>query len=57
VRVPRGEDFQALGARGLYPAGEGVGYGGGIISSAVDGLRAAEAMLEAVGAEREPVQE
>jgi hypothetical protein len=55
VRVPRGEDMQALGARGLYPAGEGVGYGGGIVSSAVDGLRAAEAMLEAVGATRETV--
>jgi len=52
VRVPRGEDLQALGAVGLYPAGEGVGYGGGIVSSAVDGLRAAEAILESVGAER-----
>jgi uncharacterized FAD-dependent dehydrogenase len=52
VRVPRGEDLQALGAAGLYPAGEGVGYGGGIVSSAVDGLRAAEAILEAAGAER-----
>ena len=52
VRVPRGEDMQAIGARGLYPAGEGVGYGGGIISSAVDGMRSAESLLEAVGAER-----
>ena len=52
VRVPRGEDLQAIGAAGLYPAGEGVGYGGGIVSSAVDGLRAAEAILESAGAER-----
>jgi uncharacterized protein len=52
VRVPRGEDMQATGAMGLYPAGEGVGYGGGIISSAVDGMRAAESVLAAIGAER-----
>jgi hypothetical protein len=53
VRVPRGENLQAIGALGLYPAGEGVGYGGGIVSSAVDGMRAAEAILEATGAERQ----
>jgi uncharacterized protein len=50
IRVPRGADLQALGARGLYPAGEGMGYGGGIVSAAVDGMRVAEAMLEQVGA-------
>jgi len=50
IRVLRGEDFQAHGAGGLYPAGEGMGYGGGIVSSAVDGIRAAEAMLQANGA-------
>lgn len=53
VRVPRGDDMQALGARGLYPAGEGMGYGGGIVSAAVDGIRAAEAVLEHAGARRE----
>lgn len=57
VRVPRAEDLEALGASGLYPAGEGVGYGGGIISSAVDGMRVAEAILEQVGAERIVLQE
>jgi hypothetical protein len=57
VRVPRGEDLEALGASGLYPAGEGVGYGGGIISSAVDGMRAAEAILERVGGERVILEE
>ncbi|MBI5507456.1 MAG: FAD-dependent oxidoreductase [Deltaproteobacteria bacterium] len=56
VRVPRGEDMQATGATGLYPAGEGVGYGGGIISSAVDGMRAAESILQSVGAERVVVE-
>ncbi|MBC7792352.1 MAG: FAD-dependent oxidoreductase, partial [Clostridia bacterium] len=53
IRVPRGDDMQALGATGLYPAGEGMGYGGGIVSAAVDGIRAAEAVLERAGAVRE----
>jgi len=53
VRVPRGEDLQAVGATGLYPTGEGMGYGGGIVSAAVDGMRAAEAMLERAGAVQE----
>lgn len=45
VRVERGEDYQSLTHRGLYPAGEGAGYAGGIISSATDGVRAAEALI------------
>lgn len=53
VRVPRGEDYQALGAQGLYPSGEGMGFGGGIVSAALDGLRSAEALLEKVGALRQ----
>jgi uncharacterized FAD-dependent dehydrogenase len=55
VRVPRGEDGMAVGLRGVYPAGEGMGYGGGIVSAAVDGVRAAEALLAAHGAHREAV--
>ncbi len=55
VRVPRGADLQALGAAGLYPVGEGMGYAGGIVSSAVDGMRAAEAILMAHGAVRRDV--
>jgi uncharacterized FAD-dependent dehydrogenase len=43
-RILRGEDLQSPGLRGLYPAGEGAGYAGGIVSSAVDGLRVAEAI-------------
>ena len=46
VRILRGEDCQALGARGLYPCGEGAGYAGGIVSAAVDGLRCGEALLK-----------
>ncbi len=44
VRIPRGEDFQSLNVRGLYPAGEGAGYAGGILSAGVDGIRAGEAV-------------
>ncbi len=47
VRILRGEDLCALGEEGIYPCGEGAGYAGGITSAAVDGLRVAEAILEA----------
>lgn len=46
VRITRGADFQSLNTRGLYPAGEGAGYAGGILSAAVDGIRAAEALAQ-----------
>ncbi|MBR5430687.1 MAG: hypothetical protein IK116_09225, partial [Firmicutes bacterium] len=46
VRVLRGRDRQSLNCAGLYPAGEGAGYAGGIVSSAVDGLHAALAVIE-----------
>ena len=45
VRVLRGADFEAFGIKGLYPAGEGAGYAGGIVSSARDGLMVAEAII------------
>ena len=45
VRLPRDGRCEALGIRGLYPAGEGAGYAGGILSAAADGLRCAEWML------------
>ena len=45
VRILRGEDHQS-DLRGLYPAGEGAGYAGGIMSAAIDGIMAAEALLE-----------
>lgn len=40
VRLERGADLQATNMPGLYPVGEGAGYAGGIVSAAVDGLRA-----------------
>ncbi|MBE6657578.1 MAG: hypothetical protein E7604_03945 [Ruminococcaceae bacterium] len=45
VRIPRGEDFTALGCENIYPIGEGAGYAGGITSAAVDGVNAAIALL------------
>ena len=45
VKVLRNEKYECIGIEGLYPAGEGAGYSGGIISSAVDGIKCAEAML------------
>ncbi len=45
LRIPRGPDGQCSGVAGLYPAGEGAGYAGGIMSAAVDGIEAAEAVI------------
>lgn len=45
VRIVRDENGMSVTTRGLYPAGEGAGYAGGIVSSAIDGLRAAESVL------------
>jgi len=44
LRITRGRDFQSLNVRGLYPAGEGAGYAGGIMSAGVDGIEVAEAL-------------
>ncbi len=49
VRILRGEDGQGTGTRGLFPCGEGAGYAGGIVSSALDGIRAAERLAMACG--------
>ncbi len=44
LRIRRGADFQSTNTQGLYPAGEGCGFAGGILSAAVDGIRVAEAL-------------
>ena len=44
LKIPRGDDFQSTNTRGLYPAGEGASYAGGILSAGVDGIRVAEAL-------------
>ncbi len=45
LRITRGDDLQSLNTKGLYPAGEGAGYAGGILSAGVDGIRIAEAVI------------
>jgi uncharacterized FAD-dependent dehydrogenase len=44
LRITRGKDYQSLNVKGLYPAGEGAGYAGGILSAGVDGIKVAEAV-------------
>jgi len=44
LRITRGSNFQSLNIKGLYPAGEGAGYAGGILSAGVDGIKVAEAV-------------
>ena len=50
VRFTRGDDLQSLNTAGLFPAGEGAGYAGGILSAAVDGIKVAEALAASLGA-------
>ncbi|MEH6549723.1 MAG: NAD(P)/FAD-dependent oxidoreductase [Pseudomonadales bacterium] len=44
INIKRGKDLQSINTKGLYPAGEGAGYAGGIMSAAIDGIKIAEAM-------------
>jgi len=44
ISIRRGADCQSVNTRGLYPAGEGAGYAGGILSAAIDGIEVAEAV-------------
>ena len=46
IRILRDDTMQSVGAKGLYPCGEGAGYAGGIISAAVDGIKCAEKIIE-----------
>lgn len=46
LRITRGDDFQSLNVKGLYPAGEGASYAGGILSAGVDGIEVAEAVAK-----------
>jgi uncharacterized FAD-dependent dehydrogenase len=48
IRIPRDATLQSLNTRGLYPAGEGAGYAGGIMSAGVDGIRIAEAVARSI---------
>ena len=46
VRITRDESLQTPYMKGVYPCGEGAGYAGGITSAAIDGMRAARAVME-----------
>lgn len=48
VRIKRNEDYQSMNVKGLFPAGEGAGYAGGILSAGVDGIEVAEAVARAI---------
>jgi uncharacterized FAD-dependent dehydrogenase len=48
LKMTRGENFQSLNTQGLYPAGEGASYAGGILSAGVDGIRVAEALAQSL---------
>jgi uncharacterized FAD-dependent dehydrogenase len=48
LRITRGDNFQSLNTRGLYPAGEGASYAGGILSAGVDGIEVAEAVARSL---------
>ena len=48
IRITRNDDFQSLNVHGLYPAGEGASYAGGILSAGVDGIKVAEAVARSM---------
>ena len=48
LKMTRGENFQSLNTQGLYPAGEGASYAGGILSAGVDGIKVAEALAQSL---------
>lgn len=48
VRINRNENYQSISTKGLYPMGEGAGYGGGIMSCSLDGIRVANKILETI---------
>jgi uncharacterized FAD-dependent dehydrogenase len=48
VCIKRDKDFESINTRGLYPAGEGAGYAGGILSAGIDGIKVAEAVASAL---------
>lgn len=51
VCIKRGKDFQSVNLKGFFPAGEGAGYAGGILSAGIDGIKVAEALSKAMVAD------
>jgi hypothetical protein len=54
LRIPRNDDRQSANVAGLFPAGEGAGYAGGIMSAAVDGIETAEALIRSLAVRDRP---
>jgi uncharacterized FAD-dependent dehydrogenase len=54
LRIPRGDDHQSTNTHGLYPAGEGASYAGGILSAGVDGIKVAESLARHITARLNP---
>jgi len=52
ISIKRGDDFQSINTKGLYPGGEGAGYAGGIMSAAIDGIKLAEAIALSINAKK-----
>lgn len=48
IRIKRHANYQSINTAGLYPAGEGAGYAGGILSAAIDGIKVAEAVAKTI---------
>lgn len=48
IRIKRGETFQSINTKGLFPAGEGAGYAGGIFSAGIDGIKVAESVAQSI---------
>ena len=46
IRINRNESYQSINTLGLYPVGEGAGYGGGIMSCSLDGIRVANSIIK-----------
>lgn len=57
ISIRRSKDCQSINTNGLYPAGEGAGYAGGILSAGIDGIKVAEAIALDLLAQPEPVNE
>ena len=53
ICIKRGADYQSVNVKGLYPAGEGAGYAGGILSAGIDGIKVAEAVALAILADQD----
>ena len=56
LRITRGKSYQSVNIAGLYPAGEGAGYAGGIMSAAIDGIEVAEAVARSMLGLAEPAE-